>query len=239
MSSYNDMDFNKFIIKRDDSTTDFFRKWDELLTSAKAERLLDYLTGKTHVKPEGDVEALNKSRLSFFQTALIKQTKHDESTLTQQIWQEITDNEIYAYLYAAPIIAVNQSFPTQEEVDNSRTRILYNSNAYLAYLYKENETELPLNDPGRDIQCQSCRPSENFIGYGSNNQHEELEAQNVVRIRSSHWRTIAEKEAKRTPSIARLQPDDTIDSISLKLTDEIRQVPTMLTPRVPSITKPT
>ena len=206
------MDYNKFIIKRDDSTTDFFRKWDELLTSAKAERLLDYLTGKTHVKPEGDVEALNKSRLSFFQTALIKQTKHDESSLTQQIWQEITDNELYAYL--------TQDFPTQEEIDNSRTRILYNSNAYLAYLYKENETELPINDPGRDAQCQSIRPSNNFIGYGSSNQHEELEAQNVVRIRSSHWRSIAEKEAKRTPSIARLQPDDTIHSISLKLTDE-------------------
>ena len=47
-----------------------------------------------------------------------------------------------------------------------------------------------------------------------------MEAQNVVRIRSSHWREIAEKEAKRTPSIARLQPDDTIHSISLKLTDE-------------------
>ena len=46
------MNYNKFIIKRDYSTTDFFRKWDELLTSAKADRLLDYLTGKTHVKPE-------------------------------------------------------------------------------------------------------------------------------------------------------------------------------------------
>ena len=80
MFAYNDMDTNKFIIRRDDLTTDFFRKWDELLTSAKAERLLDYLTGKTHVKPEADAEALNKSRLSFFQTALTKQTKHDEST---------------------------------------------------------------------------------------------------------------------------------------------------------------
>jgi hypothetical protein len=123
MSAYNDMDLNNFIIKRDDSTTDFFRKWDELLTSAKAERLLDYLSGKTHVKPEADVEALNKSRLSFFQTALIKQTKHDESSLTQQIWQEITDNELYANLYVSPIIAVNQNFPTQEEIENSRTRI--------------------------------------------------------------------------------------------------------------------
>ena len=84
-----------------------------MLTSAKAERLLDYLTGKTHVKPEGDVEALNKTRLRFFQTALIKQTKSEESSLTQQIWQVITDNELYAYLYAAPIIAVNQNFPTQ------------------------------------------------------------------------------------------------------------------------------
>jgi hypothetical protein len=87
MSTYNDMDFSKFIIKRDDSITDFFRKWDELLTSAKAERLLDYLTGKTHVKPEADVEALNKTRLSFFEIALAKQTKQDESNLTQQIWQ--------------------------------------------------------------------------------------------------------------------------------------------------------
>ena len=174
---------------------------------SKAERLLD-------------VEALNKSRLSFFQTALIKQTKHDESSLTQQIWQEITGNELYAYLYAAPIIAVNQNFPTQEEIDNSRTRILYDSNAYLAYLYKENETELMVNEPGRDAQCQSIRPSQNFIGYGSNNQHKELEAQNVVRIRSSHWRAIAEEEAKRTPSIARLQPDDTIHTINAKLTDE-------------------
>ena len=160
MSANYDMDYKKFIIKRDDSTTNFFRKWDELLTSAKAERLLDYFTGKTHVKQEADVEALNKSRLSFFQTATIKQTKHDESSLTQQIWQEITDNELYAYLYAAPIIAVNQNFPTQEEIDNSRTRILYNSNAYLAYLYKENETELMVNDPGRDAQCQSIRPSD-------------------------------------------------------------------------------
>ena len=42
----------------------------------------------------------------------------------------------------------------------------------------------------------------------------------MVRIRLSHWRSIAEKEAKRTPSIGRLQPDDTIHSISLKLTDE-------------------
>ena len=173
-------------------------------TSVKAERLLDYLTGKTHVKPEDDVEALNKTRLSFFQTALIKQTKHDESSLTQQIWQENTDNELYAYLYAAPINAFDQNFPTQEEINNSRTRILYNSYAYLAYLYKENETELPINDPGRDAHCQSIRPGNNFIGYGSNNQHEELEAQNVVRIRSSHWRSI----------------DDTIHSISLKLTDE-------------------
>jgi hypothetical protein len=114
MSAHNDSDFNKFIIKRDDSITDFFRKWDELLTSAKAERLLDYLTGKTHVKPEADVEALNKTRLSFFETALIKQTKQDENNLTQLIWQQITDNELNAYLYAAPIIAVRKKSTTPE-----------------------------------------------------------------------------------------------------------------------------
>jgi hypothetical protein len=118
-------------------------------------------------------------------------------------------------LYATPINAVNPNFPTQEEIDNSRTRILYNSNAYLAYLYKENEPEVPYNDAGSDVQCQSCRPSQNFIGYGSNNQH-------VVRIRSSNWRELAEKEVKRTPAIDRLQPDDIIHSISLKLTNENR-----------------
>jgi hypothetical protein len=125
-------------------------------------------------------------------------------------------------LYAAPINAVNPNFPTQEEINNSRTRILYNSNAYLAYLYKENEPEVPYNDAGRDVQCRSCRPSQNCIGYGSNNRHEELKAQHVVRIPSSNWRELAEKEAKRTPAIDRLQPDDTIHSISLKLTNANR-----------------
>jgi hypothetical protein len=179
------------------------------------QKLNDFLilTGKTHVKPEADVEALNKTRLSFFETALVKQTKQDESNLTQQIWQQITDNELYAYLYAAPINAVNPNFPTQEEINNSRTRILYNSNAYLEKmkkmrqnqnLYKENETEVTYNDAGRDVQCRSCRPSQNFIGYGSNNQHEELEAQHVVKIRSSNSRELTEKEAKRTPAIDRL-----------------------------------
>jgi hypothetical protein len=77
-----------------------------------------------------------------------------------------------------------------------------------------------LNDHGRDAQCQSIRPSNYFIGYGSNDQHEELAAQDAVRFCSSHWRSIAEKEAKRTPTISRLQPDDTIHTISAKLTDE-------------------
>ena len=63
----NEMDFSKFIIRRDDSTVDFFRKYDELLAAAKADRLLDYLTDKAHVKSKADVEALNKTRLSFFQ----------------------------------------------------------------------------------------------------------------------------------------------------------------------------
>ena len=103
MSAYNDMDFSKFIIKRDDSTTDFFRKWDELLTSAKAERLLDYLTGKTHVKPEADVEALNKTRLSFFQTALIKQVKQDESSLTQTSSMGLSTRRCTNILWLDPI----------------------------------------------------------------------------------------------------------------------------------------
>jgi len=51
---------DKFIILRDDSAVEFFGKFDQLLTAAKAERLLDYLYGKTHVKSEADVEVLNK-----------------------------------------------------------------------------------------------------------------------------------------------------------------------------------
>jgi len=42
----------------------------------------------------------------------------------------------------------------------------------------------------------------------------------VIIIISSSRRKIAVKEAKRTPSISRLQPDDTINSISFKLTNE-------------------
>ena len=196
MSANYDMDYTKFIIKRDDSTTDFFRKWDEFLASAKAERLLDYLTGKTHVKPEADVEALNKPRLSFFQTALIKQTKHDEASLTQQIWQEIIDNELYAYLYAAPINALDQNFPTQEEINDSRPRILYNSNAYLAYLYKENKTELPVNDAGRDAQCQSIRPGKTSSDTDPTTSMKSLK----LRTSSESAQVVGERLLRRRPT---------------------------------------
>ena len=228
MSAMNyEMDSSKFIIRRDDSTVDFFRKYDELLTAAKAERLLDYFMGKAHVKSEADVEALNKTRLSFLQAALTTQSKADEASLATQIWSEITDNELYAYLYATDIIAVDPNFPTEQEVADSRVRILYNADAYLEYLEYRRETLKPLNDPARDIQAMSIRPNSagiQFIGFGSNNQHEEIEAQDVPRIRSHKWRALGVDESKRTPTIPRLSPDDTIVTISAKLTNENRAI---------------
>jgi len=59
-----------------------------------------------------------------------------------------------------------------------------------------------------------------YIGYGSNNYQEELEARNVVRIRSHHWRRLAEKAVKVTPAIERLHPNDTAETIISKLTEE-------------------
>lgn len=77
-------------------------------------------------------------------------------------------NELFAYLY---------------DTDKSPRRILYIAEAYQAYLSKNSEAGIGLNYPARDIQCASIRPGSNFIGYGSNDQNEEVEAQNVVRIK--------------------------------------------------------
>ena len=211
---------DEFIIKRSDSTTDIFRKWDEFITAAKAAKLIDIFNGKTSVKSDEEVEADNKSRLSYLKTALIKQTLIQESNLTIQIMQEIEANELYAYFYATDIIAVDPNFPTEEEWVTSRSRILYNQDAYTNYLYKCGEEEIAIDDPARDIQCQSIRPGNYYIGYGSNNIQEALEAQNVVRIRNHQWRRLAEKESKVSPAIERLHPTDTAETISNKLTEE-------------------
>ena len=98
------------IIKRSDSTTDIFRKWDEFITAAKAAKLIDIFNGKTSVKSDEEVEADNKSRLSYLKTALIKHTLIQEGIITTQIIQEIEANQLYAYFYATDIIAADPTF---------------------------------------------------------------------------------------------------------------------------------
>ena len=211
---------DEFIIRRSDSTTDIFRKWDEFITAAKAAKLIDIFNGKTSVKSDEEVEADNKSRLSYLKKALMKQTLIQEGIITTQIMQKIEANELYAYFYATDIIAVDPNFPTEEEWVTSRSRILYNQDAYINYLYKVGEEEIAIDDPARDVQCQSIRPDNHYIGYGSNNIQEALEAKNVVRLRKHHWRRLAEREVKVTPAIERLHPNDTAETISIKLTEE-------------------
>jgi hypothetical protein len=156
---------DEFIIKRSDSTTDIFRKWDEFITAAKAAKLIDIF--KTD----------NKSRLSYLKTAVIKQTLIQEGNLTIQIMQEIEANELYAYFYATDIIAVNSNFPTEESGSRMgciSLRILYNQDAYINCLYKCGEEKIKMGDPARDIHCQSIRLGNYCIGYGSNNLQEAL-----------------------------------------------------------------
>jgi hypothetical protein len=180
-----------------------FRKWDEFITTSKAAKLIDIFNGKTYVK---SVEADNKPRLSYLKTALIKQSLILEGNLTIQIMKEIEANELYAYFYATDIFAVVAHFPTSKEWVSSRCRLLYNQDTYINYLYKCGEEEI--------------RPCNHYIGYGSNSLQEELEVRNVVRIRSHQWRRLANKEVKVTPVIECLHPNDTAETISIKLTEE-------------------
>ena len=46
----------------------------------------------------------------------------------------------------------------------------------------------------------------------------------MSRIRSHKWRVLGVDESKRTPTISRLSPDDTIVTISAKLTNENRAI---------------
>jgi hypothetical protein len=109
--------------------------------------------------------------------------KFHQSTLSQMILQKISDNELYAYLQYI-LNPSSQSMPTSQL---RRRRVLYISNSYKAFLLKKNELEIPMHDPA-EAQCSSIRPGDNFIGYGSNDQLEDIEALNVVRIRSCQWR---------------------------------------------------
>jgi len=55
-----------------------------------------------------------------------------------------------------------RNFPISEEWVASLRRVLYNSDAYIIYLYKCGETEIEMHNPARDIQRKSIRPGNHW-----------------------------------------------------------------------------
>ena len=66
---------------------------------------------------------------------------------------------------------------------SSRLVIPYHELTYIAYLDHYNEGIYDLEDERRDQQYNSVRPSEAYIGYGSNDQANTDAAANVQQIR--------------------------------------------------------
>ena len=126
-------------------------------------------------------------------------------------------NPLYAYMYAQPIMAVNPLYPTQQEIDASRVTIPYHKKTYIEYLRSINEDIEDLTNPERDEQYNSVRPTGQFIGFGSNDQANDNAAIGTVQIRSQSWNELAAKEAARSPSFPRLEPNDDFGTISAKL----------------------
>jgi hypothetical protein len=208
---------SKFIIKSEYTSADFFIHFHELYESARTKALEDYLTGIEVLRTTAEVESLNQSQLSFFKKALVTQSQLAEEKMITAILDLLEKNPLYAYMYALPIVAVNPLYPTQQEIDASRVIIPYHKKTYIEYLRSINEDIEDVTTPERDEQYNSVRPSVQFIGFGSNDQANDQAAIGTVQIRSQSWNELATREARRSPSIPRLEPNDDFATISAKL----------------------
>ena len=208
---------SKFIIKSEYTSADFFIHFHELYESARTKALEDYLTGIEVLRTTAEVESLNQSQLSFFKKALVTQSTLAEEKMMTAILDLLEKNPLYAYMYALPIVAVNPLYPTQQEIDASRVTIPYHKKTYIEYLRSINEDIEDLTTPERDEQYNSVRPSGQFIGFGSNDQANDQAAIGTMQIRPQSWNELAAREAARSPSIPRLEPNDDFATISAKL----------------------
>ena len=196
---------------------EFYLHYHEILEIASMLSLLDFVTGKQFVPTHDEVNALDLSRSHFYEEQLMAQQKTEEDEMKSSLMEEIKLNPLIAYTYIRPIIAVNPHRPTFQELASSRLIIPYHELTYLAYLDYHNEGIYELGDDKRDQQYNSIRPSEAYIGYGSNDQANTDAAADVQQIRFYQWKGLIENEVSRHPSIQRLENDDDIFSMTAKL----------------------
>jgi hypothetical protein len=172
-----------------------------------------------------DIVQLSYSQLHFFQAELNLQTLELEALLKASLLDEIRSNPLHAYKYKVPIIALDPLHPTQLELDNSRHRIPYPEYAYKRFLTSINDKLIKpgarnANAVQRARQYRATRPSPQYFGYGSDDPAEVIEAEDTKLIQQSEWPILVSSEVAIHPSIVRLVPEDTVESISFKLTQD-------------------
>ena len=196
---------------------EFYLHYHEILEKASMLSLLDYVTGKQSVPTQEEVNALDLSRMHFYEEQLMVQQKNEEDEMRSSLLEEIKLNPLKAYAYILPIISINPNRPTLQELRISRLIIPYHEFTYMSYLDHYNEGIYDLEDERRDQQYDSVRPSAAYIGYGSNNQANTDAAAHVQQIRPYQWKDLVDMEVSRHPSVQRLDNDDDIFSITAKL----------------------
>ena len=214
-----------FIIESRFGPIEYFTNLHRIIDRSKIQAIHDIIQGTEFVPTKEQINRLNYSQLHFFQAELNLQTLELEATLKASLLEEIKSNPLHAYKYKVPIIAFDPLHPTQLELDNSRQRIPYPEYAYKRYLTSINDTLIQpgarnVNAVQRARQYRATRPSPQYFGYGSDNPAEVIEAENTEFIQQSEWPILVSAEVAIHPSIVRLVPEDTVESISLKLTQD-------------------
>lgn len=219
-SSYSTTSHSGFIIQSSFTPSEFFTNYHLLLLRAKDLSIHDYVIGEKKLPTRAEIEVLHYSQLHYFQIQLAIKTKAQEAKLKLALLSEIESNHLHAYKYLVPIVAVDPLHPTFDELTNSRLRIPYNDYAYTRYLKSINEKVIQINVNRRTRQYNATRPSVSYYGYGSPNDQDVIDAENVPFIQKSDWPLLVDAEVAIHPSIIRLEADDTVQTISVKLDRE-------------------
>ena len=86
--------------------------------------LLDFVTGKQFVPTQ---DALDLSRMHFYEEQLMAQQKKEEDEMRSSLMEEIKLNPLKAYAYIRPIIAANPYRPTSHTLSRAHAYSVFGS----------------------------------------------------------------------------------------------------------------
>ena len=120
------------IIKQGCSGTEYYNNLHKLYERARELSIEPYITGEEIIPSDQSVKEFDRPLLHFYRAQLQLQTLEDETAMSEDLKETITYNPLAAYELVLPIVAVNISRPTREELNEARLQVPYNRRDYEA-----------------------------------------------------------------------------------------------------------